>query len=114
MADLEVFYREQLSREFLERKRKNSRYSLRGYAKSLGVDNGYLSKLLKGKSLISLDLADAITKKLKLSTEVRNRFLKSAAEEQMCHALYLIDPNLTECDPSQDDQNKLPIKKKTC
>lgn len=103
MADLEAFYREHLNSEFLERKRKNSRYSIRSYARSLGVDNGYLSKLLRGKTLISLDLADSIAKKLNLSTDVRNQFLKSAAEEQMCNSLYDIDPDLTECDSNKTE-----------
>ena len=83
------------------------------YARSLGVDGSYFSKLLSGKILLSLDLADNLAKKLKLSKEERTEFLLSAAEEQKCHALYLIDPALTECNPALDILNKQPQSKKT-
>jgi hypothetical protein len=72
------------------------------------VDNGFLSRLLSGKCLLSLDVADAMTKRLKLVAEERTRFLRSVAEEQQCHALYLLDPALTECDSSLDEVNRAP------
>ena len=74
----------------------------------LGMDNGFLSKLLSGKTMLSLDLADKITKRLKLNIEERKEFLLSAAEEQKCHALYLIDPVLTECQEDLHETNLLP------
>lgn len=109
MADLEAHYRLHLTAEFERRKLRNSRYSLRAYARALNVDNGFLSKLMSGKALLSLDLADTLCAKLKLDPQTRARFLLSAAEEQKCHALYLIDPSLTDCDPALDSINALPV-----
>src|SRR5262245_2594450 len=42
-----------LQQEFLRRCRANSRYSLRGYARALGIEPSALSKLLKGQRTIS-------------------------------------------------------------
>ncbi|MCX6124209.1 MAG: helix-turn-helix domain-containing protein [Proteobacteria bacterium] len=108
MADLEAEYRVTLKRHFDLKISKNKRYSLRSFAKFLGVDPTYLSKLFSGKLLLSLDSADRITKKLKLEGKERATFLLSAAEEQKCHALYLIDPLLTDCHPATDEVNRLP------
>ena len=112
MADMGARYRVFLLEELRRRKGKNARYSLRGYARALGVDVGFLSKLLSGKALLSLDLADRVAKKLKITGELRAEFLMSAAEEQRCHALYLIDPSLTECDPSLHEVNVEPKSRK--
>jgi hypothetical protein len=112
MADLDAFYRNYLKNEFQRRVIKNPRYSLRAYAKNLGIDNGFLSKLLTGKALLSLDLADILTKKLKLMEDDRKQFLLSAAEEQRCHALYLLDPALTDCNSENHEINLKPLTKK--
>jgi transcriptional regulator with XRE-family HTH domain len=98
MADAEAFYRKVLQEEFARRKVKNKRYSLRAFAGSLRMDNGQLSKILSGKALLSVDLADQIAKRLKLEDETRVEFLTSAAEEQKCRLLYLVDPSLTDCE----------------
>lgn len=108
MADLNAYYRKILSDELQVRRKRNPRYSLRAFALFLGVDNGYLSKLTAGKVLLSLDLADKLTKRLKLSPSVRKDFLLSAAEEQRCHTLYLIDPKLTDCEEELHETNLLP------
>lgn len=113
MADLDTDYRIILNHEFTTRKAKNSKYSKRAFAKFLSVDNGFLSKLLSGKVMLSLDLAESFCKKLKLDDEQRTKFILSAAEEQKCHALYLLDPSLAECDEDSHETNILPkIKKK--
>ena len=106
MADTNAEYRLILKREFEARQSRNSQFSLRAFARILKLDPGFLSKLMSGKLLLSLDRADDITIKLDLTREQRNNFILSAAEEQKCHALYLIDPNLTDCDPNQDELNR--------
>jgi transcriptional regulator with XRE-family HTH domain len=111
MADLKAFYRVYLKTEFQNRSRKNTRYSLRAFAKSLAIDNGQLSKILSGNILLSVDLAAKIAEKLHLSGSARADFLISAAEEQKCHALYLIDPALTDCDLKEHKMNLLPLRK---
>ncbi|MFS4460461.1 helix-turn-helix domain-containing protein [Bdellovibrio sp. HCB2-146] len=67
MADDSAFYRTYLKEELQRRKERNSRYSLRAFAKTLSIDNGQLSKIISGKALLSVDLADNISKKLKLT-----------------------------------------------
>ena len=111
MADLNADYRKILSTEFQVRNEKNTRYSLRAFALLLGVDASFLSKINSGKLMLSVDVAASMAKKLKLNDEMRKQFIMSAAEEQKCHALYLIDPNLTDCDPSKDSLNKSPVPK---
>lgn len=108
MADLDARYRSILSEQFELRAKRNPRFSKNAFAKALGLDRTYYSKLSSGKILLSLDLADQVTKKLKLSPKVRAEFLMSAAEEQRCHALYLIDPALTGCDLEKHPTNVLP------
>ena len=112
MADLSAIYRVRLSEEFKRRSAKNTRYSQSAFSKFLGLDTTYLSKLLKGKLLLSLDLADKIANKLNLDSEERKGFLLSVAEEQKCHALYLVDPSLTECDPQTPQSNYQPKPRK--
>lgn len=108
MADLEAFYRLRLKSELQARVQKNRRYSVRSFARGLNVDNGQLSKVLRGQALLSIDLADKFAKKLKLNVEERKKFILSAAEEQQCHALYLVDPALTECDEALHESNLVP------
>jgi cyanate lyase len=112
MADLNAVYRQILKESFALKKEKNPRYSLRGFARFLGVDPTFLSKLMSGKLLLSLDQAEKMTKKLKLKSDDRATFLLSAADEQKCHALYLIDPSLTDCDPAADTSNRMPASKR--
>lgn len=112
MADLNTYYRQYLLTDFEKRKTRNPRYSLRAYANTLNLDNGFLSKLLSGKIMLSIDRADQIAKRLNLSQEQRREFIMSAIEEQKCHALYLLDPELTECDENLHELNLLPKSKK--
>jgi len=108
MADMDADYRRILELEFSRRKERNGRYSLRAYAAALGVDVSYLSKLRAGRIILSVDLAAAFAKSLGLTEAVRREFILSAADEQKCHALYLVDPSLTECDPARESRNLEP------
>lgn len=112
MADLNADYRLILKAELEKRKNKNSRYSLRAFARLLGVDVGYLSKLNSGKLILSVDLAGKISARLKLNPEQRALLIRSAAEEQSCHAVYLLDGQLTDCDPALDSLNREPRRRK--
>jgi transcriptional regulator with XRE-family HTH domain len=108
MADMDAAYRKSLEDEFVRRRKKNPRYSLRAFAAYLNVDVSYLSKLRSGKIILSVDLAAAFANRLKLLGPEKSAFILSAAEEQKCHALYLIDPSLTECDPTRSAVNQEP------
>ena len=52
--------------EYSERQRKNSRYSLRAYARYLGLDVSHLSKFLQGKKGLSRARLISLGKKLNL------------------------------------------------
>ncbi len=112
MADIDAEYRKTLETELSRRKGRNRRYSLRSFAKFLGVDVAYISKLMAGKIILSVDLAASFARRLQLSEAARKEFILSVAEEQKCHALYLIDPSLMECDPAQVKQNQEPLPRK--
>lgn len=98
MADMSAEYRLILESEISSRKNKNSRYSIRAFARDLEIDASYLTKIRAGKSLLPVDLAAKIAKKLFLPKDKYSQFILSAADEQRCHALYLVDPILTDCD----------------
>lgn len=55
-----------LQREFLDRCKRNSSYSLRAYANYLEIDQSFLSKLLKGQRRITSELAENIGSKIGL------------------------------------------------
>lgn len=112
MADMEAFYRIVIEKEYGKRVEKNPRYSKNAFAKFLNLSPAYFSKLMAGKILISLDVADKMTKKLGLTPLERKKTLLSVAEEQKCHALYLIDGDMTECDPELKEKNELPLSRK--
>ena len=113
MADLEAEYRIKIESEFISRKQRNTKYSRNAFAKFLGMTPSYYSKLQKGKIMLSLDLADKLTKKLKLSFDERKSFILSVSEEYQCHALYLIDPSYTDCDVENDSINRSPFRVKS-
>lgn len=66
---------------FNERKEKNPRYSLRAFARSLGVSSGQLSEILSGKRPLSHKLARRISIALAL-TEVEGQRLLQLVSQQ--------------------------------
>jgi len=112
MANMNAVYRQVLEKVFVAKTSRNSKYSLRAFARFLDCDPSYLSKLNSGKLILSVDLADQFSKKLKLSEKERRAFILSAAEEQKCHALYLLDPSLTDCDEEKGELNLEPKPRK--
>ncbi len=78
-SDLEQF-RGALQREFIERAKKNSAYSLRAFAKNLGIDQSFLSKVLKGQRPITANLVATIGPKLGLKPQqVKKLFTEGTA-----------------------------------
>jgi transcriptional regulator with XRE-family HTH domain len=108
MADLEAGYRLTHIMHLNALKQRLSGFSLRAFARLFGVDPTFLSKILSGKVLLSVDIAAKTAKRLKLSKQERRPFLLSYGEEHRCHALYLVDPTLTSCDPTLDEVNLRP------
>ncbi|MFK8139379.1 MAG: hypothetical protein AB8E15_13550 [Bdellovibrionales bacterium] len=113
MANMNAFYRTVLNRELTRRVSKNPRYSLGAYSRLLGCDTSYLSKLNSGKIILSLRLASNFSESLGLSENEKRDFILSAAEEQKCHALYLLEPSLTNCSPQKNTLNQQPKPRKT-
>ena len=67
-------YREWLKREFESRSRRNPRYSLRAFARDLGILPSRLSEVLKGHYGLSPAAAEAIARRLGLSASETKRF----------------------------------------
>lgn len=66
---------------FNERKEKNSRYSLRAYARSLGVSSGQLSEILSGKRPLSHKLARRISIALALTETESHRLIHLVSQQ---------------------------------
>jgi uncharacterized protein (TIGR02147 family) len=60
---------------FVERIRKNPQYSLRAYAKHLGLSPGGLSQILSGKKKLSVERAEVIAERMGLKSLERDVFL---------------------------------------
>jgi plasmid maintenance system antidote protein VapI len=72
--DTELSYRDVLRIELETRLARNSRYSLRAFARHLGLSSGRLSEILAGKQNISAEWADRIADALKWTDSKRAHF----------------------------------------
>lgn len=70
-------YRDFLVNDFNRRKELNASYSLRAYARDLGLSSSRLSQILKNKQGLSLKSAGEVSVKLRLNAEERNWFCSS-------------------------------------
>ncbi len=68
-------YRDILNEHFLIRKEFNSSYSLRSYAKDLGLPSSNLSSVLKGKQGLSKESAKKISISLKFNKDQSEQFV---------------------------------------
>ena len=67
-------YRLILKQEFTDRQLRNSRYSLRAFARDLGVTPSTMSEVLSGKSGLSLPVARRMALKLRLAPQDMDHF----------------------------------------
>lgn len=74
---MEPYYLFKLKSEFDRRRGKNSRYSLRSYARSLGMDSSSLSAILKGKRSFPLSRLESLAKPLTLTPDEMRQFAES-------------------------------------
>jgi transcriptional regulator with XRE-family HTH domain len=88
----ETHYLHFLRQELQARRARNPRYSLRGFARALGIGGSALSEILSGKRVPSPKLLDRLADRLDLLPEVRERFRISAAMEQSKRGLKRISP----------------------
>jgi uncharacterized protein (TIGR02147 family) len=68
-------YKELLEREYQTRLRRNSSYSLRAFARDIGMSPSKLSEVLRGIRGLSPKTAEKVTKSLNLSQEEKTLFL---------------------------------------
>lgn len=73
-------YVEILRRELMRRQGRNPRYSMRSYARFLGMDASSLSRILKGKQQLSITLCQRVIARLALPDGERDRFVESLAD----------------------------------
>lgn len=79
-------YNQYLKRELEKRIHKNPRYSLRNFARHLGLSASHLSRVLNGKKKLSLELGIKISEKLKHSKSERTHFaelIQLAVEKEL-------------------------------
>nr|BFD59698.1 hypothetical protein CKG001_18050 [Bdellovibrio sp. CKG001]BFD63062.1 hypothetical protein BdHM001_17430 [Bdellovibrio sp. HM001] len=72
------FYLQILQKELAERRKRNPQYSLRAYAKMLGMNSGSLSHILEGKRRLPAKACLTACDKLGLTSEQRRLFIESA------------------------------------
>lgn len=77
----ELNYRTFLNQELEARKRRNAAYSLRSFARDLGMPSSKLSEVLNAKCGLSDESATRISKELKLTSDEANLFLQLVRAE---------------------------------
>jgi uncharacterized protein (TIGR02147 family) len=68
-------FREFLRHEYVKRASKNEKYSMRAFARQVGIPSSMLSNVLSGKKKLSPERAFDVAKKLSLSEIERKHFL---------------------------------------
>lgn len=99
-----------LSEELVERKSKNDRFSLRAFARKLGLHPSSLSRIMTGKQELSLKAAALILSKLELSPEREQAFIYSVADDKRAKAIELLTGELTRLNksPVADEADWMP------
>jgi uncharacterized protein (TIGR02147 family) len=99
-----LFHFRLISDEFIRRKQKNPRYSLRSYARQIGVHPSTLSLVLSRKRALGTTDALIVSEKLKLADADKKEFFASLLREKKKAAritspsLFGKTPTLTEAD----------------
>lgn len=88
------YYQLVLQQELAQRCQRNSKYSLRAFARALSVTPGFLSGIINGKKPLSLEYANKMTEDLELDSASRNQFISSVIQIQNKRSLKRRDPKL--------------------
>ncbi len=94
------FFYSRLRTEFADRLERNPRYSLRAFARTLGLSPGALSQIMAAKRFPSIALTEKIATLLGLEPEERVSFLASITEMHRARALKRIPRALKNLKPS--------------
>lgn len=87
-----ALYHQVLQSEFAKRCDKNSRYSLRAFARALGIEPSALSQFLSKTRVPSYKMAQKIVKALALSPDEELQFLSSLSAVQRSRGLVRLNP----------------------
>jgi uncharacterized protein (TIGR02147 family) len=108
-----INYRSYLRDLLVEKQKKNAKFSLRSFAKLLGIQSSYLSMVLGGKRDLSEEMAHQIADKLSLNTIETKKFVtllrlekasSASHKEQVLSELHALAPEAgTTRDLSVDD-----------
>ncbi len=94
METTNTFYINKIREDLSQKQRINPQYSLRAYAKHLGVHSSTLSQILNGKRALPIKNAASVASKLNLGPKERTLFLES---------LYRIKTTLDDIKINQED-----------
>jgi uncharacterized protein (TIGR02147 family) len=87
-----AFYQSKIKECLSLRQRDNSNYSLRAYARDLGVHPGTLAKVIKGERALPIKSSQIVINKLKLSPKDRTLFMESLLRRKTNIDNIKIDP----------------------
>lgn len=73
-------FRDYLRHELIERCRKNPRYSMRAFARTLGVESSFLSKILLGRRSVTTALIERLSQPLRIDNATKENFQKAAVQ----------------------------------
>jgi len=76
-----------VKKEFEERQQRNTQYSLRAYAKSIGIDHSILSKILSKKRSLTFETADRILSALDIQMSIKNSLLLTISDPSNFHGI---------------------------
>jgi uncharacterized protein (TIGR02147 family) len=85
-------YRSLIQDAFRKRSQKNPRYSVRAFARTLGLNVSTVSEILSGKKVPSYRATQKILSVLDLSQEQHDEFLDSIAQAQRKRGLVRLNP----------------------
>ena len=77
METQDVYYLSKIKEEFSRKQRVNEHYSLRAYARDLGVHPSTLSQVMKGNRPLPLKDSTSVVKNLKLGPKDKTLFMES-------------------------------------
>lgn len=83
MTETAISYRRFLKELLLERQQRNARYSLRSFARQIGMSPSSLSELLSGKKSLSITRAQEISRRLSMSDRDKKKFVSMVTFEKV-------------------------------
>ena len=86
ICDYPPVHRKILNDELGRRTRKNHKYSIRAFARDLGIHSGYLTQILNGKKRLTIHSAVRVAKRLEVDSNTLTKFFESIVAEYVANA----------------------------